>query len=76
MHSGDVHIPAGEELFQGHALIRCLGMQGKGKPFYFYVIFFGQAIGTDRTEIAPRSDVIREYFKDRAFFHMSLPILS
>ena len=65
-----------QEILKGQSSFRRFRMQRKGKPFYFYVVFLDQAIGTDRTEIAPRSDVVGEYFKNRAFFHMSLPILS
>jgi hypothetical protein len=39
-------------------------VEGEGDPFDFNFVFLLQSINTHRNEIAPRSHVIREYFKE------------
>jgi hypothetical protein len=59
----DIYIPTGKELFQSQSLFRGLRMEGEGNPFDFDFVFIPQLINTYRTEIAPGSNVIGEYFE-------------
>ncbi len=63
--SPDIHPAAGKKLFEGQTLFGDLRMEGEGQPADFDSARPFQPISTLRTEIAPRSAIVGENFKDR-----------
>lgn len=59
----DVEVAAGKELLQRQAVFRRIGMQRKMRNLQPDVVLRPKSFCTDRTEVAPRSDVIGEHFK-------------
>jgi len=72
-HSLYVHAAAGIQLIQRKAFFRGFWMKGKSSPSGLNLIILPQLVNTDRTEIAPRSDVVRKNFKGDWFVHEPSP---
>jgi hypothetical protein len=47
-------------------------MQGKGDPLDLNLVLLPKPVNTPGNEIAPRSDIVGEYFQDDRFCHDSL----
>ena len=58
-----VNVPSGEEFFERQSFIRRLRVQRKMPKPNLDIIDSLESFNTDRTEIAPRSDVVREDFQ-------------
>jgi hypothetical protein len=61
-HGRDVHRLPGKQIFEALSGIRCLRMQRIGDPFDSDIKGCFQLFNTTRTEVAPGSDVVAEYF--------------
>jgi hypothetical protein len=59
----DIHIPAGKELLYRDPLLGNFRVEGERPPLNGNLKILSQLINTPGTEIAPRSDIIGEYFQ-------------
>ena len=65
----NVDVATGEELLETPPLLRGVRMQRKLRELHVEAITASQSFRTDRTEVAPRSDVIREDLERHAVRH-------
>ncbi len=68
-HGRHVDGPPGKQLFEGPALFRGFGMEGKSRPAHADLEFLLQLFNTPGNEIAPGSDIVGEYFQDIVIRH-------
>jgi len=64
LRGGDVDVSSPEQFLQRQSFCRRLGMERKVAELHCDVVLVCKSFNTDRTEIAPRSDVIRIDFQD------------
>jgi hypothetical protein len=62
-HRRHIDRTTGKKLFKAAALVRGVGMQGKGSPVRLDGIRFSNFINTPGNEIAPGSDKIKKYLE-------------
>jgi hypothetical protein len=74
--SRNIEPAPGEQLFEREPLFRDLRMEGECDPPEFDGIFPLESFNTSRTEVAPRSDIVRKHFQNDFVFTIHETILS
>ena len=69
MHGVEIQAAAGEQIFQRKTFGRSVRMEGKVHPLNLNGVIPLEPLNTPRTEIAPGSNEVREYFQLYSFGH-------